>query len=98
MNTAEEKNLRIVKDYGFITYKVMRDPEITLREKAIYAYLCSYANAKTNITWVAINTIANECGISCSSVSRILDKLIKKGVIKRTFRGKGESLMTTVLL
>jgi len=83
--------------YGFATSLVMRDPEITLREKALYAYLCTYANAETDITWVSINTIANECGISQSSVSRILDKLIKKGVIKRTFRGKGESLLTTLL-
>jgi DNA-binding MarR family transcriptional regulator len=83
--------------YGMATFVVMRDPELTLREKALYAYLCTYASAEKDSTWVSINTMANECGISQSSVSRILDKLIKKGVIKRTFRGKGESLLTTVL-
>ena len=95
---TEVKNLRIVKDYGFVTYKVMRNPDIPLNEKAIYAYLCSYAKAETNITWVSVNKIANECGISQSTVSRLLDKLTKRGIIKRSFRGKGESLLTTILL
>ena len=85
------------KLFGMVTFKTMRDPNLTLREKAIYAYLCTYADAENNTLWVGINKIANECGISQSSVSRIIDQLIKKNVIKRTFRGKGQSLLTTIL-
>ena len=97
MDTKKIINPRIVKDYGCATYKVMRDPELTLSEKAMYAYLCTYAKAEDNTTWVSTNRMANECNISQSTVSRLLDKLIKKGIIKRTYRGRGQSLLTTVL-
>jgi len=90
-------NHRTEKGFGMVSNVATRDPELTLREKGLYAYLCTYADKATNQTFVSVNRMANECGISQSSVSRILDKLIKKNVIKRTFQGKGLPLITLLL-
>lgn len=79
-----------------VSNTVIRDPEISLREKAIYAYLSSYANYNNELT-VSVNRIAEECGITPSTVKRIVDSLIKKGVIGRIKRGIGQSYKTILL-
>lgn len=80
-----------------VTYDVMRDPEISLREKAIYSYLCTYANSKTNELYVGINRIAAECGVDHSTIKRIIKSLKDKGIISRTLRGNLNSSITVIL-
>jgi DNA-binding MarR family transcriptional regulator len=90
-------NIRTKGGFGMISNNVMRDPDITLREKAIYSYLCTYANSKTNELYVGVDKMAAECGVDHSTIKRILKSLVKKGVIKRMARGNLNSSVTTIL-
>lgn len=74
----------------------MRDPEICLRSKGLYAYLCTYADSNNECT-VSVNRIAAECNMSNSSVKRILDILVKKGVIVREKRDLLQSYKTILI-
>lgn len=86
-----------LKGYGRVTKDVMRDPNISLIDKAIYAYLCTFADNETDELFVGVKTIANECNVSESTVKRSLISLQKHGVIKRTSREFGKTILTTIL-
>lgn len=88
-------NQRLVR-YGLVSNNVMRDPEICLRSKGLYAYLCTYADSNNECT-VSVNRIAAECDMSNSSVKRILDILVKKGVIVREKRDLLQSYKTILI-
>lgn len=88
-------NQRLVR-YGLVSNNVMRDPEICLRSKGLYAYLCTYADSNNECT-VSVNRIAAECNMSNSSVKRILDILVKKGVIVREKRDLLQSYKTILI-
>jgi predicted transcriptional regulator len=88
-------NQRLIK-YGLVSNNVVRDPEICLRSKGLYAYLCTYADSNNECT-VSVNRIAAECNMSHSSVKRILDILVKKGVIVRQERAILQSYKTTLI-
>jgi predicted transcriptional regulator len=88
-------NQRLVR-YGLVSNNVMRDPEICLRSKGLYAYLCTYADSNNECT-VSVNRIAAECNMSHSSVKRILDILVKKGVIIRQERAILQSYKTILI-
>lgn len=83
--------------FGMVSNTVIRNPDISLRAKALYGYLASYADADTGQSTVSINRMASECGIGVSTAKRILAELVKYGVIKRTYRGLKESYITTLL-
>ena len=83
--------------FGMVSNTVLRDPELTLREKALYSYLCTYADADTNELFVSIYRIAAECDIGYSTAKRILNQLYKKGIITRERRGAGQSFKTILL-
>lgn len=89
-------NYRIEKGFGMVSNTVIRDPELSLREKAMYAYLSSYANSNNELT-VSINRIASECGITPSTVKRILEQLKEKNVITRVRRDIKQSFKTILL-
>ncbi|MFO0452186.1 MAG: helix-turn-helix domain-containing protein, partial [Pseudomonadota bacterium] len=65
---------------------VIQDPEISLQEKAIYSYLCTYAGTD-NTLYVGVDRMANECGNTQSTIIRILGKLEQRGIIRRESRG-----------
>jgi DNA-binding MarR family transcriptional regulator len=90
-------NMRTKGGFGIVSNNVIKDPDITLREKAVYAYLCTYANKNTNELYVGIDKMAAECGVDHSTIKRILKSLVKKGVIKRMARGNLNSSVTTIL-
>lgn len=75
---------------------VVQDPELSLAEKGLYAYLSSYASAKTKDLTVGINRMSSENGMSVSSVKRHLRSLEKKGIIRRLSRGSTSKI--TILL
>lgn len=89
-------NPRLKNKFGMVSNEVIRDPQICLRAKAIYSYLASYCN-ENNETYVGINKIASENGITQSSVKRIIAILKQHGIIKRVRRGLNKS-HTTILL
>lgn len=83
--------------FGMVSNTVIRDPNISLREKSIYSYLCTYADHKTNELYVGIDRIAAECGVDHSTIKRILKSLKDKGIISRKQRGNFNSSVTKIL-
>ena len=91
------KNVRIKNGFGMVSNTVIRDPDIALRDKAIYAHLCSYANSNTNELTVGIDRIAAECGVDHSTVKRSIKTLIDKKIIARIKRGIKTTSITLLL-
>lgn len=93
----KSKNPRLSKGFGLVSSETMRDPNLGLREKALYAFLSTYANTNNEVV-LSINRIAAECDITPSTVKRILKDLESKQIIAR-FAKQGVSKITkTVLL
>ena len=86
---------RLSNGYGMVSSNVVRDPAISLRDKGLYAYLCSYADFNNTLT-VSVNRAAAECDVDPSTIRRILDQLKKDGVIVRESRGSGQSFKTII--
>jgi predicted transcriptional regulator len=91
------KNARVKNGFGMVSNTVIRDPDISLKEKAIYAYLSSYVDNKTNECTVGIDRIAAECGVDHSTIKRSLKSLREKGVILRVSRGINNTSITILL-
>lgn len=91
------KNPRLKDGFGMVSNTVIRDPELSLRDKAIYAYLSTYANSESNSLTVGINKIAADCDIGHSTVKRALDNLEKASVLMRTHRGQGNTKLTILI-
>ena len=90
-------NQRIKGGFGQVSNTVLRDPEFSLGEKALYAYLCTYANSDSNELFVSVNKMASECNIGVSTVKRYLSNLEKKGVILRIRSGYKAITITKLL-
>lgn len=90
-------NPRLTNGYGIVSNTVIRDPDLSLRDKTIYAHLCTYANSQTNELTVGVSKIAQECGIDESTVKRALEQLEKKGIISRINRGQQKTRLTILL-
>lgn len=90
------QNPRIKQSYGIVNKDVITDPALNLQQKAMYAYLCTYADVNNQLH-VSVNRIAAECDVGCSTVKRILDQLLRKGIISRERRGAGQSFKTILL-
>lgn len=75
---------------------VIQDPEISLPEKALYSYLCTYAGPD-NTLFTSVDRMASECGNTQSTIIRLLGKLEQKGIIRRESRGSGMTKLTTLL-
>lgn len=76
-----------------VSSNVVRDPNISLRDKGLYAYLASYADTD-NVLTVSVNRAASECNVDVSTIRRILNMLKKSGIIVRESRGVGQSYKT----
>jgi hypothetical protein len=83
--------------FGFCTSDVMRNPLIPLRDKAIYAYLCTFADSQTNQLVVGVNTISSELNIAPITVTRSLKLLEKLKIISRINRGNRKTKITIIL-
>ena len=88
---------RIKQGFGQVSNTVLRDPELSLGEKALYSYLSTYADSHTDELFVSVNRIAAEMNIGQSTVKRHLHTLEKKGVILRLKRGHGMSSITKLM-
>jgi len=76
-------NHRLKDGFGQVSNTVLRNPELSLGEKALYSYLCTYADSNKSELFVSVNKMAAECGIGVSTIKRYLQTLEKKGVILR---------------
>ena len=68
------------KGYGFIPKLIMKDKELTIEAKAIYAYLSSYTGAG-NITYPSISLMCGDLDISEARFYKHRKLLIEKGYI-----------------
>jgi hypothetical protein len=93
----EEKNPRLDNGYGFTSRTVMADPELSMREKGLYAYLTIYADSKTNILTVGINRMCTELGVTQATIKRSLKLLEDRNVIKRIDTGFHTTRKTKLL-
>jgi DNA-binding MarR family transcriptional regulator len=91
------KNPRIDGGFGMVPKTVMADPELSLKEKGLYAYLTTYANGTTNELTVSVSRMASECGTTQSTVKRSLKILESKKIIKRDNTGFLTTKKTTLL-
>lgn len=80
-----------------VSSSVVRNPDISLRDKGLYAYLVSYADSIDNTLTVSVNRAAAECNVDPSTIRRILDQLKKSGIIIRETREPGQSYKTSIL-
>jgi DNA-binding MarR family transcriptional regulator len=90
-------NPRLQKGFGQVSNEVMRDPELSMKDKGLYAYLCTYAGSQTNELIVSVYRMADECGMSPSTIKRSIETLQSKGIIDRIFMGKGNTRKTIIL-
>jgi DNA-binding MarR family transcriptional regulator len=90
-------NHRLTKGFGMVSTQVMKDPNLSLQEKALYAYLSGYADGGNNELFVGINKICEECSITQSTAKRILNSLVRKNVIVRQSRGLKQTSKTILL-
>jgi DeoR/GlpR family transcriptional regulator of sugar metabolism len=92
-----KQNPRLTGGFGIVSRSVMADAELSTRDKAIYAYLTTYADSVTNELYVSVNRIAAECGITQSTVKRSLKLLEEKQIIIRLKRGSRVTRKTVLL-
>jgi predicted transcriptional regulator len=90
-------NPRLIKGFGQVSSEVMRDPELSLKDKGLYAYLCTFANSQSNELIVSVYRMADECGTSPSSIKRSIETLQSKSIISREYMGKGKTRKTIIL-
>lgn len=91
------KNPRLHGGFGQVSKTVMADPELSLKDKGLYAYLATYADSETNELTVSVNRMAAECGIDQSTVKRSLKILETKQIIQRISTGLHSSRKTILL-
>jgi DNA-binding MarR family transcriptional regulator len=91
------KNIRVKDGFGMVSNTVIRDPDLSLKEKAVYAYLSTYTDNNTNSCTVGIDKIAAECNVDQSTIKRIFKTLKTKGIIKRISRGIKTTSITILL-
>jgi DNA-binding Lrp family transcriptional regulator len=90
-------NQRLNGGFGQCTTTVMRDPTISLRDKALYAYLSTFADSRNNQLRVSVYKMAAELNVSKITVIRSLKALEDSNIIKRMSIGKGKSKVTILL-
>lgn len=92
-----KQNTRLEDGFGQVSSPVMREPTLSLQEKGFYAYLSSYASSTDNSLIVKTYRMASECNVTPSTISRMINKLQKLGVLTRVKRGKGNTWKTILL-
>lgn len=80
-----------------VSKAVMADPELSVRDKGVYAYLATYADSVTNELTVSVNRMAAECGITQSTVKRSLKILEERNIIKRFNMGNRKTRRTVLI-
>lgn len=91
------QNSRLRGGFGQCTNTVMRDPSVSIRDKALYAYLCTYADSQANTLTVSVFRMADELGVCKQTIIRSLKNLENQKIISRVSRGRGQSKTTFIL-
>lgn len=91
------RNPRLAGGFGMVSRTVMTDPELSIRDKALYAYLSTYADSAANELTVSVNRMAAECGVTQSTIKRSLKTLEDRGIIQRVSVGVLTARKTVLL-
>lgn len=91
------KNPRLANGFGQVSNTVLRDPTISIRDKAVYSVLATYTDSLTNAATVTINVLASRCNVTPSTISRSIKSLENLKIIYRLQMGKG-AIAKTILL
>jgi len=89
--------IQIKRKYGRVSSMVVQDPHISLKDKGLYAYLCSHMDNYTQETYISVYKMAAECGCTPATIKRGLSALQKAGVIERSQRSFGDTTRTLVV-
>lgn len=97
--TEKIKGQGIFKEgYGFIAKKVMRDRDLNVLSKAVYAYICSYTGKGKN-AFPSQNLICGDLGIGKDTLIKYVRELKDRGyvtVIQHKEKGKFAQNLYTV--
>lgn len=91
------EHTRLKGGFGQCTNTVLRDPNISVREKAVYAYLCTFADSHSNRLNVSVYRMASELNISKQTIIRSLKQLEILNIISRSSSGRGRAKITVLL-
>lgn len=81
MSTSKKNTLKKYR-FGIVSYDIISDPELSARCKALYALLCCYAG-KDRSCFPTKSRLADELGVSITTIKRYLSALYAKNYIKR---------------
>lgn len=90
-NTLEVEGM-LSDGWGFAPRLVMQDPRISIREKALYVYLLTYA-AAGRVAYPDVPTITYHLGISEDTYRKLMNSLYKLGYILRHRKRKSNGQM-----
>lgn len=85
------------RKFGRVSNNVVQDPTISLKDKGLYAYLCTKADNDTGETHVSVYKMASECGATPATIKRSLSNLQKLGVIQRVPGNVGSNTKTIII-
>jgi len=74
-----------LKRFGVVNQIVLKDPELSIQAKGLYSLLSTYANTN-RMCYPSVNTLADNCNMSRSTIERLIKELKEKEYIKRVGR------------
>ena len=89
-NETQEETINLADERLFwfcqVDIEVLRDPELSPTDKAVYAILCSFASVADRSGRPSITTLAEAAGCSKNTVRTAIKALVARGVIVREER------------
>jgi DNA-binding MarR family transcriptional regulator len=73
------------RKFGLVDADIIQDSELSLRAKAIYALLSTYAGTDRSC-YPSVATICNRAGVSRRTMERILKELELKNYVRRNHK------------
>jgi DNA-binding MarR family transcriptional regulator len=86
---------RKLNRFGKVAQDVMRDPDVTMNAKAVYALLCSYIGEKPHC-YPSVSDLCADLKASRSKIDRALNELTEKGIIDRRHTPPGMASNTYI--
>ncbi len=88
-----------IKGYGIVFNDTMRNKNISIKAKAVYAYLCSCAGAK-QFCFPSRDLICSHLGICQSTLTPLIRELENEGILRceKKRNKKGEFKKTLYIL
>jgi DNA-binding MarR family transcriptional regulator len=81
--------------FGKVSQDVLRDHDVSMNAKAVYALLCSYLGEKA-YCYPSVSDMTYDLKASKSKIDRALNELREKGIIKRIHTPPGLASNTYV--